>query len=181
MDLPCTGWIRTETVDSSPLPAGRTRLTQGDRRSGLTTAKGCETQDGPRRIAPAAAHARFGGGFSFLVAVAMFILAVGCATKSPVAIEHVVLISLTNHSERDALETDCLKFLAHIPGVEALSVGAPIDTGRPTVDADYDTGIIVSFASKEAYAAYVTHPDHLALGTAWKSRIAKMRIFDFGP
>ena len=111
----------------------------------------------------------------------MLIFAVGCATKPPVAIEHVVLISLTNHAERDALEADCRKFLAHIPGVEALSVGSPVDTGRPTVDAEYDTGVIVSFASKEAYAAYVIHPDHVALVTAWKPRIAKMRVFDFGP
>ena len=101
------------------------------------------------------------------------------AQARPALIRHVVLVTLQARSQREQLRADCTAKLADIPGVIDLEISEPVDIGRTNVDGDYDIAVFVSFASIEQYKAYLAHPNHLALVSAWKERSDKMRIYDF--
>ena len=114
-------------------------------------------------------------------------LLAGCATNQglppsppprPAAINHVVFFKLVDPTQADALIAACDARLATIPGVVSYYCGPPIDTGRDTVDADYDVGFYVGFASEADYAAYVSHPSHLELVTEWRPRFQWLRVHD---
>lgn len=99
---------------------------------------------------------------------------------APLSVRHVVLIKLKERSERAQLERACDEHLSAIPGIVEYSLGRPIDTGRPSVDGDYDVAVYVGFPSVEAYRGYLVHPQHVALVSAWKDKFHSMRIYDFG-
>ncbi len=110
----------------------------------------------------------------------------GCAatrTSRPIAprpaiINHIVFFTLNDPADADALIHDCDTLLASIPGVVTYACGKHLDTGRPTVDGNYDVGLYVGFNSREDYAAYVEHPAHKDLVTCWRPKIKSMRIHD---
>ncbi len=99
---------------------------------------------------------------------------------APLAVRHVVFFKLKDKSDLTQLERSCDEKLSAIPGVVEFSLGRPIDTGRASVDCDYDLAVYVGFPSLEAYRGYLVHPQHVALVSAWKDKFQSLRIFDFG-
>jgi len=106
----------------------------------------------------------------------------GCQSSArpprPSPINHVVFFSLTDPSESAALIADCDQRLAAIPGITSYFCGTPLDTGRATVDAQYDVGLYLGFASIDDYAAYVDHPEHTALVEEWGPEFQTLLIRD---
>ena len=96
----------------------------------------------------------------------------------PALISHVVFFKLQDPSGAPALIDACDDMLSGIPGVVSYAAGRHIDTGRPTVDGDYDVGLYIGFDSEDAYAGYVDHPQHVALVNEWKPRLAWLRVYD---
>ena len=99
--------------------------------------------------------------------------------KAP-SITHVVLISLADPSQADALIADCNETLPRIPDVVLYGCGRPVDIGRANVDGAYTVGVIIGFASEAAYARYLDHPLHLRLVETWRPRWSAARIMDLG-
>jgi hypothetical protein len=105
----------------------------------------------------------------------------GCAARTPTRpalISHVVFVTLSDPTLADAVIADCDRQLATIPGVVSYAAGPHLDTGRDNVDGNYDVGLYIGFDSREAYARYVDHPQHLALLAKWKSAVTSLRIHD---
>ena len=96
----------------------------------------------------------------------------------PALISHVVFFKLQDPSGAPALIDACDTMLSEIPGVVSYAAGRHIDTGRPTVDGDYDVGLYIGFDTEDAYAAYVDHPQHVELVNEWKPRLAWLRVYD---
>lgn len=96
---------------------------------------------------------------------------------APGLINHVVFFELQDPADAEALIEESLK-LGTIPGVAACYAGRHIDTGRSTVLTDYDVGFFVAFDSEAAYAAYVSHPDHVALVEKWRPKLRALRVYD---
>ncbi len=101
-------------------------------------------------------------------------------TPSAITLRHVVFISLKDKADLALLEVACDSKLESIPGVLEYARGRHIDTGRTTVDRDYDLAISVGFSSLAAYRGYLVHPQHIALVGEWKDKFRAMRIYDFG-
>ena len=116
-----------------------------------------------------------------LVAVGLPALG-GCsgASSSRTSINHVVLVTLNDPSQREALAGETRAMLAHIPGVEAFSVGTPVDIGRSAVDGAYDVGFVARFDGREAYEACEHDAEHVRLRESWRSRVKQIRMYDFG-
>lgn len=100
------------------------------------------------------------------------------AATRPAAISHVVLITLNDQADAQALIADCDRLIATIPTVVSYACGEPLETERTTVDGSYHVGMCVGFESDEGYRQYVEHEAHVALVQAWKPKTASMRIFD---
>jgi len=111
---------------------------------------------------------------SAIVATAYLLAA--CST-SP-RIEHIVLFKLDDPREASALIADSRDMLDGVPGVVSVSAGRPAGLDRPTVDGDFDVALIVGFASEDAYAAYLTNPDHERTTRAWRPRLEWVRVHD---
>lgn len=109
----------------------------------------------------------------------------GCSTSptpyDPGLINHVVLITLEDPSEAEALQTDCDTMLSTIPSVTVYACGPHVETGRSkAVNADYTLGLLVCFRDMDGYSAYLEHPGHVALLEKWKSRFSALTIYDVG-
>ncbi len=104
---------------------------------------------------------------------------VGCSSNpAGPSISHVVLISLQDQSEAEALLADCDRLLVPIPSVTTYAAGDHIDTGRGTVQSDYDVGLVIGFDSPEGYATYVDHPRHVELVETWGPKFSSIRVYD---
>jgi len=104
----------------------------------------------------------------------------GEVAPCPAAINHVVLFSLTDADEAEALIADCESLLAPMPEVISFFVGQHVDVGRdsPAIQRDYHVGLYVGFADTDAYARYVDHPDHLELVDRWGAKLESLRVYD---
>lgn len=102
--------------------------------------------------------------------------ALGRPARAP--LQHVVLIKLRDASQVDALLADTRRHLSAVPEVSELWVGRPFDVGRTGVDLDWDVGVIVGFANRHAYGAYLAHPQHTALVETWQPRWEWIRVHD---
>lgn len=100
------------------------------------------------------------------------------AAPRPAAISHVVLITLNDPADAEALIADSDRLIGTIPSVVSYACGTPLESDRATVDGSYHVGLFVGFDSAEGYREYVEHDGHTALVEAWKTRTASMRIFD---
>lgn len=124
----------------------------------------------------------------FLLVMLVLSAPSGCATsprtkasavpQRPARINHVVFFRLKNAADSDELIADCDHTLATIPGVISYFCGKHLDTGRTNVDANYDVGLYLGFATPEDYARYVDHPNHIAGVNKWKPRWEWIRIQD---
>lgn len=108
----------------------------------------------------------------------------GCASTEtgppvrPALISHPVFIQLHDPDDADELIDDCDRWISAIPTIASYACGPPFDSGRDTVDANYDVGLIVGFDSPEGYAAYVEHPNHVRLLEKWRPRVRSLLIRD---
>lgn len=108
------------------------------------------------------------------------------STSAPVAspaepraalIHHVVLIRLNDPDDLAAVTADCDRLLPSIPGVHQYWRGTHLDTGRPNVIGDYSLALHVAFTDREAYRAYLAHPNHVELADRWRAE-GTMLIYD---
>lgn len=107
----------------------------------------------------------------------------GCAAAHPArpaAISHVVLVKLKDPGEAAALIADSDRLLPAIPGVVSYACGRHLDTGRATIDGNYDVGLYVGFDDEAGYRTYVDHPNHIELVNTWRSKWEWIRIHDVG-
>lgn len=95
-------------------------------------------------------------------------------------LNHVVLISLQDPADAARCAADCRVMLAGIEAVETIWVGTPVDTGRDSVDGEYEVGLCVGFRTTDDLQAYLQDPRHLELVSVWRPRAARFRIFDVG-
>ncbi|MCL4742074.1 MAG: Dabb family protein [Phycisphaerales bacterium] len=96
----------------------------------------------------------------------------------PAVINHVVFFKLKDGADADRLVDDCDRRLARIPGITSYFCGKHVDTGRPTVETDYDVAFYVGFDTLKDYAAYVDHPLHVAVVAEWRSRFEWIKVYD---
>lgn len=123
---------------------------------------------------------------TLVVLAVVFIVLSGCAHRSgelssaprPALVNHVVFISLNDPADAPALIADCDARLATVPFASSYYAGQHVDTGRDTVINDYDVGIFIGFDSLEDYAAYVEHPQHVALVSDWRPKIKALIVRD---
>lgn len=97
---------------------------------------------------------------------------------APAAINHIVFFKLRDPGDAGALIDDSRRMLGEIPGVLSLFAGPHLDTGRASVETDYDACLYVGFATPDDYAAYVVHPNHTGLVGRWKERFEWYRVYD---
>jgi hypothetical protein len=97
------------------------------------------------------------------------------------ALQHVVLVDLADDADIAAMKADSDAMLPTIPEVRGYICGTPVDIGRGNVAKDYDLGIIVQFATTDAYRAYLEHPVHKELVAKWRPKWARSYIVDFAP
>jgi len=124
-----------------------------------------------------------------LIVVCTLAAAGGCAgpiqerplamPPAPAHISHPVFIKLNDPARADELIHDCNVMLTQIPSVVSYAVGRHLDTGRDTVDGDYDVALYVGFDSLEGYAEYVDHPLHVELVRKWRPHWLWIRVHDF--
>jgi hypothetical protein len=106
------------------------------------------------------------------------------AEKAPAPagpIVHSVYFWLKDEAKPEDVETlirDC-KELGTLDCVQRLEVGTPLPGGRGSVDGGYAVGLVVLFADKAAYDAYLPHPKHQGLVTKHKGLWKKVVVYDF--
>ena len=120
------------------------------------------------------------------VLVSLGSIATGCATaggtspgRAAPGIQHVVLIKLRDPAQAPRLLADG-EALRRIPGVRRYVSGRPVGAGRAAVDAGYDVGVTMDFASAADLERYLADPRHVALVEKWAPRWEWIRIHDFG-
>lgn len=96
----------------------------------------------------------------------------------PATINHIVFFKLNHPEMAGDLIADCDENLASIPGVASYFCGQHIDTGRDTVDDNYDVGVYIGFNSEEDYQSYLEHPDHVALVEEWLPTLEWIQVRD---
>ena len=101
------------------------------------------------------------------------------AQRHQANINHVVLVTLKNDADSDALIKDCDAWLLSIPDVSSYWAGTPLDIGRgESIDSDYSVGLCVGFDDIAGYKAYLEHPLHVKLVEKWKPKWSSVRMFD---
>ena len=103
------------------------------------------------------------------VVVALLVLmAVGCESSAfsenrrPGVVHHVVLCWLKdpgNTLHIDKIVDQTYEY-SPLPGIVSVAAGASLASSRPVVDDSFDVGIVMTFASSEALAAYLDDPKH---------------------
>ena len=81
-------------------------------------------------------------------------------------LKHIVLLSL--HADYDAAELEGARVLlaglvGKIDGMLDFAWG--INRDYESRSANYQTGFVITFASRTAHLAYETHPDHVRVGS----------------
>jgi len=119
----------------------------------------------------------------------LLLLAAGC--RSPLStgmstreaaprLAHDVFFTLREDTPeaRAALAAAC-QTLAHLEGVESLSVG-PLaeELVRPVNDQAFDVALHVVFVDRAAHDRYQSSPEHQALLSVWSERFETVRVFD---
>lgn len=107
----------------------------------------------------------------------------GCASSERgvtggTLLSHPVFFGLEDPSDAGELIADCDAWIATIPEVATYHCGVPFESGRSTVDASYDVGLVVGFESAGAYSRYVEHPNHVRLVEKWRPRLRELLVRD---
>ena len=96
----------------------------------------------------------------------------------PASINHIVFFKLHHPELAAELIADCDEKLANIPGVASYFCGQHIDTGRDTVDDNYDIGVYIGFNSEADYKTYISHPQHVGLVEEWLPQLEWIQVRD---
>ena len=96
----------------------------------------------------------------------------------PALINHLAFFKLIDAENSRSLIEDCEAMAASIPGIVSFYAGVHLETGRETIDSDFDVGFYVGFDSEQAYADYVAHDAHVALVAAWRPQLQWLRVHD---
>ena len=96
----------------------------------------------------------------------------------PALISHIVLITLKDPIDLEAIRWAADFSLGTIPSVATYACGSHHETGRSTVLNDYDLAIYLGFASQEDLDAYVTHPQHVGFVERWDPKVELWRVYD---
>ncbi len=136
-------------------------------------------------VAGMKSHASLFAGMCAMLCASLF---TSCASMCPAAkaspsqVEHVVLVWLKDagdEGKRSELIASAKGFQKQIPGILSISAGAPLPSERPVVDDSFDIGLVMRFESKEALAAYETHPVHVkAVKEALAPASRKLQVYD---
>ena len=117
-----------------------------------------------------------------LLCLALLLLPACAVTRSspprPARINHVVFFKLQDPNDTAELIDDCDSKLASIPGVVSYFAGPHLETGRSTVDSDYDVGLYVGFMTEAAYRGYVEHPSHIEVVAKWRPALESLLVRD---
>jgi len=80
----------------------------------------------------------------------------------------------------DKLVEAANRLLPGIPGVIKFHAGRMVGSPRPVVEQTYSVALNVIFNSKEAEAAYQTHPQHVEFVTNFvKPLVKRVLVYDF--
>lgn len=97
-------------------------------------------------------------------------------------LSHIVVL-WADPGPSDAAEkilTAANRLLPGIPGIVKFHAGKMVGSPRPVVDQSYSVALNIIFSSKEAEAAYQTHPQHVEFVTHFvKPLVNKVVIYDF--
>lgn len=96
----------------------------------------------------------------------------------PAPLVHLVYVKLKDPAQTAALVADSDAMLGTIPSVTSYFCGTHRDTGRSTVDGDYDVAMGIGFADLAGYQAYLDAPAHVSFVETWKPRCQWIRIHD---
>ena len=97
---------------------------------------------------------------------------------APAPLHHVVLFTLKDPDESDALLRDC-DAVGALPGARGASAGTRLDTGRAEAAGDWHVAFHVAFADKAAYGAWREHPRHREVIAKWVPKIASIAVHDW--
>ena len=126
-------------------------------------------------------HLRMGFAMVMAAGVSAGVLG-GCAADpmptTKATINHPVFFKLKDPSDAEALIRDCNAQLATIPNIHWYYCGRPLETGRTSVDLDFDVALCVGFDTLDDYRVYVQHPAHRAIVADWKSKLQWLRVHD---
>jgi len=91
---------------------------------------------------------------------------------------HVVLVEWADAQEDAAGEAERLvdANLRPLPGVLAVDRG-PSVSGEGLEDG-FDWALVIRFASEQALADYLPHPDHVVVGSHLRAHSARLVVFD---
>ena len=95
---------------------------------------------------------------------------------------HTVYFWLNENAPKDAqakLIADCHTYLAKIPGVKLMYVGAPAMTPRDVVDNSYSVGLTVTYADVAGHDVYQVHDLHEEFIARNKAHWKKVQVYDF--
>ncbi|GAA2751683.1 Dabb family protein [Amnibacterium kyonggiense] len=92
------------------------------------------------------------------------------------AIVHVVLVEWQDGA--DPAEADALvdRHLVPLPGVLTLDRGPSVSTEG--LESGFDWALVIRFASADALAAYLPHPEHVVVGSFLQAHAARLVVFD---
>ncbi|MGT2426065.1 Dabb family protein [Amnibacterium kyonggiense] len=91
-------------------------------------------------------------------------------------IVHVVLVDWKDEADPSAADALVDRHLAALPGVLALDRGPSVSTEG--LESGFDWALVIRFASAEAVAAYLPHPEHVIVGSHLQANAARLVVFD---
>ena len=128
----------------------------------------------------------------WLTAALCFTVSACSATRLPVAeskqhrLHHVAVIWLKkagNETARTHYIQACQR-LAHLPGVVSYDAGMPANVKRSranrAVDESFDVAVSAVFESREAFEAFLKHPDYVAAAQKeLRPLVDKYKVYEF--
>lgn len=101
-------------------------------------------------------------------------------------VHHVVIIWLKQAGDEQARRQYITGSagLAELPGVVSYDPGTPANVKRshinPAIDESYDVAVSSVFESREAYEAFLTHPEYLRVAQqVLRPLVERYKVFDF--
>lgn len=91
-------------------------------------------------------------------------------------IVHVVLLEWRPGADPAAADALVDRLLAPLPGVLGVDRGPSVSTEG--LESGFDWGLVIRFADAAALAAYLPHPDHVAVGQHLQAHSSRLVVFD---
>jgi hypothetical protein len=98
--------------------------------------------------------------------------------EPPAPLHHVVLFTLKDPAESEALLRDC-DAVGALPGARGASAGPRLDTGRAEAASGWHVAFHVAFADEASYGAWREHPRHRDVIAKWRPKIAAIQVHDW--